>query len=71
MTDIKELSDSKLISNLANATKTYYQAGGHNKAAMNKVKCTEYKEELVRRGMPVPYDKELLEYGVFNGDGSY
>jgi len=61
----------QLLTELANATKTYYGCSGHNKADMNKMKMIEYKAELTALKIPIPSVDELLSIGVFNGEGSY
>lgn len=71
MTPETVYTDDQLLKMLANATKTYYQCGGHTKAAGNERNAKKWKELLKERNVPIPEDKELLEVGVFNGDGSW
>ncbi len=67
-TEIKSATTEKLSVWYANAKATYYGAGGHNKAAMNKQLMRRYAVEL-RRYRKV--DPDTLAEGSFNGDGSY
>ena len=62
---------SQLMTKLANATATYYECSGHNKAARNDIKRAEYREQLEAMNIAIPTDRELCELGVFNGEGSY
>lgn len=55
---------------LANATKTYYGAHGHNKADRNEQACKDYKSILTEMNVPFPDTDELLKIGVFNDVGS-
>lgn len=71
MNDLKALTTDELLSHLANACKTYYQCGGHNKAEMNKQRMDSYRYELIKRIATIPSDDQLLETGIFNGNGSY
>ena len=66
-----ELSSNELLEMLANACKTYYGSGGHHKAEMNKNRMVDYINELMKRKINAPTDKELLLKGIFNGIGSY
>lgn len=59
------------IQELANAYKTYLCCSGHHKADMNERRVKEYTDDLLKRGITVPSEKELGELGVFNGQGSY
>lgn len=67
---IQFLGSQSIIRFLANATATYYSAGGHGKAAQNKVLCEVYKAELLEREVDIPSIDELLKVGEFNGEGS-
>lgn len=69
--EITDLSNQKLIRNLANAIVTYYQCGGHHKAFMNEQQIEKYKEECKKRRLPIPSTDKLLHIGTFNGEGSY
>ena len=71
MTTTQTYTNEQLIQRLANATKTYYGCSGHTKAANNERKANEFKELLRERNVDIPTDKELLEVGQFNGDGSW
>lgn len=64
-------TNEQLLQMLANATKTYYECGGHTKAEGNERKANKWKELLIKRRVHIPTDKELLEVGVFNGEGSW
>lgn len=55
---------------LANATKTYYGANGHNKADRNKQAIKDCKAILLEMNVPIPDTDELLRIGVFNDVGS-
>ena len=66
----KELTEEELNEMLANATKTYYSAGGHTKARLNEIRIKELKEEMTSRGMVIPTDKILCQRGMFNGNGA-
>lgn len=46
---IKTIDDASLIECYLNARKTWYGAGGHNKANMNRRATEEYGEELIKR----------------------
>jgi hypothetical protein len=59
-----------LLEKLANATVTYYQCNGHAKAERNLFLMREYREQLKAMECEIPSDKELLERGKFNGEGS-
>jgi len=61
------VSDEELLTMLANATSTHYGAGGHTKAELNEWAARRHRREMVRRGLAVPDDKELLKLGTFNG----
>lgn len=61
----------ELVQKLANATKTYYGCFGHNKANMNKSNMDEYVRQLKKLKHNIPSDNELLDMGVFNGEGAY
>lgn len=65
------MTTHQLLNMLANATATYYGAGGHYKATMNNYKKNQYLTELKSRHINIPTDKDLLATGLFNGDGSY
>lgn len=58
-----------LLQFYSNAIKTWYGAGGHTKAEMNKHKSLYWEEVLKRRGITIPDKKDLPE-GIFNGPGS-
>lgn len=62
---------SELLTKLCNATKTYYCCNGHSKAERNEYRAKQYTQELEAMGVTVPPVSELLEFGVFNGNGSY
>lgn len=64
------LTIQELIQKLANATKTYYGAGGHGKADRNEMACKEYTKQLQEFGATIPTTDELLAMGEFNGEGS-
>lgn len=68
---ISAASSAVLLTWLANATKTYYNAGGHSKAHYNDIKRKAIAIELKQRSEPVPSDDELLKTGEINGEGSY
>lgn len=65
-----QLKTKNIVQQLANATKTYYLAGGHYKAMMNKEKKNGYADALRNAGEQIPTDEELLKIGIFNGDGA-
>lgn len=71
MTTKQTYTNEQLLKMLANATTTYYECGGHTKAAGNERNANKWKELLKERNVPIPEDKYLLEVGVFNGDGSW
>jgi hypothetical protein len=68
---LSKRSTSEVLAMLANAKKTYSGAIGHMKAQFNDIRCHCYEQELIKRGVSIPTDDELLQVGVFNGDGSY
>ena len=68
---ICSFSKETVLSYLANATVTYYEAGGHHKAEVNKALRNIYTEELFERGEAVPLLDDLLKTGQFNGEGSF
>ncbi len=65
--EIKAATIDELRQWYANAKKTYYECGGHNKAACNKSLMACYESELLRRET----DVDAIAEGKFNGDGSY
>jgi len=68
--EITNLSDQELIQQLANATTTYYQAGGHTKARLNEIAMKEFHQEMLNRRIDIPENEELFKIGVFNGKGA-
>jgi hypothetical protein len=66
-----ESDKTGLLQKLANATKTYYNVGGHHKSRMNKEKKAEYEAALRDAGHEIPSDDELCKIGIFNGKGAY
>ena len=58
------------LQKLANATKTFYDCGGHGKAERNDIARKKLERQLEREGQPVPALKELLAIGKFNGEGA-
>ena len=68
--DIKETSNETLLDYLANA-KVTTSCLGHSKGENNEGLVRKYTSELESRGVEIPDDKYLFEYGVFNGRGSY
>ena len=67
---IKEVSNETLLDYLANAKATTL-CSGHSKGENNEGLVRKYTSELESRGVEIPDDKYLFEYGVFNGRGSY
>ena len=66
----KQIETKVLIKHLANATKTYYGAAGHGKAARNERLAKEHRLALELRNADIPPIEKLLEIGEFNGEGS-
>lgn len=67
---MKDYEITALYLKLANATTTYYCAGGHGKAERNRLHAEDYKAQLIAEGKEIPEDKILLMFGTFNGDGA-
>lgn len=64
----KTLDTDTLLQHCANARTTWFGAGGHGKAEMNKRQYEELHAELKSRGVT---DKQMEAVkGNFNGDGS-
>ena len=68
--DIEETSNETLLDYLANAKATTL-CSGHSKGENNEGLVRKYTSELESRGVEIPDDKYLFEYGEFNGRGSY
>ena len=68
--DIEETSNETLLDYLANAKATT-SCLGHSKGENNEALVRKYTSELESRGVEIPDDKYLFEYGEFNGRGSY
>lgn len=66
-----EITETLLLVYLANTTATWHGCGGHVKAAHNRLNAEQYAERLRKLGYDVPPVDELLEFGLFNGVGSY
>lgn len=67
---MEHLTDHQLLQQLANIVKTYYECGGHSKAASNEALAEGYRSELINRGVTIPVLDDLLKFGVFNGVGA-
>ena len=68
--DIKETRNETLLDYQANAKATTL-CSGHSKGENNEALVRKYTSELESRGVEIPDDKYLFEYGEFNGRGSY
>jgi len=64
------MKTKELLKFLANATTTYFQAAEHNKAEMNLIAINDYKRQLWRSNCTIPPTDDLLDKGIFNGEGS-
>jgi len=76
--EIKESSLEHLMQCYLNARKTWYGAGGHTKANMNKHFSELYLEEIIKRGGKSQLDELLKQkdskgdmIGQFNGTGAW
>ena len=77
-TELKEISLDELLQCFLNARKTWYGAGGHTKANMNKYHAERYQTEILKRGGKDALDELLKQkdskgdvLGSFNGRGSW
>jgi hypothetical protein len=68
--ELSLIDEDTLVTWLANATKTYYQANGHGKAGRNEQAMKEYREALRLRGCDFPKFEDRIKSGIFNGEGS-
>ena len=71
---------NEILQWLANAYVTYANALGHSKAQANWALVSQYRAELIERGMGIPsletgehskFKDDLCEFGELNGQGSY
>jgi hypothetical protein len=76
--EIKESSLEHLLQCYLNARKTWYGAGGHTKANMNKYYSELYLAEIIKRDGQSQLDELLKQkdskgdtIGSFNGVGSW
>jgi len=64
------VEQSKLLTWFCNAYVTSNKAPYQAKAAKNARVASSYREKLKQMGIDIPKHSELIELGVFNGEGS-
>jgi hypothetical protein len=62
--------EKSILAKYYNAANTYYCAGGHHKAEMNRQLMEKYAAEAGALGIELPQENEAAQRGTFNGVGA-